>query len=71
MVKKTLFNEYDCGRQDGLIAINLREGDELVAGDADHDGDEILHGLARPGRTIRFSEDRRAAHGPHGQRRGA
>ncbi len=29
-VKKTLFSEYDTSRRDGLIAINLRDGDELV-----------------------------------------
>ena len=29
-VKKTTFNEYDSSRRDGLIAINLRDGDELV-----------------------------------------
>ncbi|HMV76218.1 MAG TPA: DNA gyrase subunit A, partial [Microthrixaceae bacterium] len=28
VVKKTLFNAYDSSRQDGLIAINLRDGDE-------------------------------------------
>ena len=30
VVKKTSFHEYDNGRRDGLIALNLREGDELV-----------------------------------------
>ena len=30
VVKKTSFHEYDNGRRDGLIAINLRDGDELV-----------------------------------------
>ncbi|NDA78348.1 MAG: DNA gyrase subunit A, partial [Actinobacteria bacterium] len=30
VVKKTAFNEYDNGRRDGLIALNLREGDELM-----------------------------------------
>ena len=30
VVKKTAFDEYDNGRRDGLIALNLREGDELV-----------------------------------------
>jgi len=30
IVKKTAFNAYDSSRQDGLIAINLRDGDELM-----------------------------------------
>ncbi|HET6763269.1 MAG TPA: DNA gyrase subunit A, partial [Longimicrobiaceae bacterium] len=30
VVKKTAFHEYDSSRRDGLIAINLRDGDELV-----------------------------------------
>ncbi len=30
VVKKTGFNAYDSSRSDGLIAINLRDGDELV-----------------------------------------
>ena len=29
-MKKTSFNEYDSSLRDGLIAINLRDGDELV-----------------------------------------
>ncbi len=31
MVKKTAMNLYDRTRRDGLIAINLREGDELIS----------------------------------------
>ena len=30
LVKKTRLSEYDSNRQGGIIAINLREGDELV-----------------------------------------
>jgi DNA gyrase subunit A len=30
VVKKTAFNEYDNGRRDGLIALNLRDNDELA-----------------------------------------
>jgi len=55
VVKKTRFNEYDNSRQAGLIAVNLREGDELVRVLAVNDGDEIMS-VSRLGRGIRFSE---------------
>jgi DNA gyrase subunit A len=55
-VKKTRFTDYDSSLRAGIIALNLREGDELVAvfptnGDAD-----ILM-TSKLGQTIRFSED--------------
>ncbi|MEZ5321386.1 MAG: DNA gyrase subunit A [Microthrixaceae bacterium] len=53
--KKTLFNAYDSSRQSGLIAINLRDDDELVTVLAANDGDEILC-VSRRGQGIRFAE---------------
>ncbi|HKE73679.1 MAG TPA: DNA gyrase subunit A [Acidimicrobiales bacterium] len=55
-VKKTKFNEYDSSLRSGLIAINLREGDELVKVIPTNGGDDIFM-VARSGMTIRFSED--------------
>jgi DNA gyrase subunit A len=55
-VKKTKFTEYDSSRRDGLIAINLREGDELVRVIPTNGGDDIFM-VSRQGMTIRFSED--------------
>ncbi|CAB4884379.1 unannotated protein [freshwater metagenome] len=55
-VKKTAFNEYDSGRRDGLIAINLREKDELVKVIETSGGDDIFM-VSRSGITIRFNED--------------
>ena len=37
MVKKTRLSEYDTNRQGGIIAINLRDGDELVVHRCDLD----------------------------------
>lgn len=54
-VKKTLFNEYDSSRRDGLIAINLRSGDELVRVIETAGGDDIFM-VSRSGTTIRFNE---------------
>ncbi len=55
VVKKTLFNAYDSSRQDGLIAINLRDGDELVRVLPTSDDDQILV-VSEGGQGIRFSE---------------
>ncbi len=56
VVKKTAFNEYDSGRRDGLIAINLREKDELVKVIETTGSDDIFM-VSRKGLTIRFNED--------------
>ena len=55
-VKKTSFNEYDSSRRDGLIAINLRDNDELVKVIETSGTDDIFM-VSRAGITIRFSED--------------
>lgn len=55
VVKKTMFNAYDSSRQDGLIAINLREGDELVRVIPTSGDDEILL-VSEAGQGIRFGE---------------
>jgi DNA gyrase subunit A len=55
-VKKTAFDEYDSGRRDGLIAINLRGDDELVRVIETGGTDDIFM-VARSGMTIRFNED--------------
>ncbi len=70
VVKKTAFNEYDNGRRDGLIAINLREGDELVKVIETTGSDDIFI-VTRKGITIRFNESEvrpmgRAASGVRG-----
>ena len=55
-VKKTVFSEYDSSRRDGLIAINLKDGDELVRVILTNGGDDIFM-VSRKGQTIRFTED--------------
>jgi len=54
-VKKTSFTEYDKSRREGFIAINLREGDELVRVVETH-GDDDVFLVTSSGMTIRFSE---------------
>ena len=55
-VKKTAFDAYDSSRRDGLIAVNLRGGDQLVRVIETSGGDDIFM-VTRKGMTIRFNED--------------
>ncbi|MGQ0616165.1 MAG: DNA gyrase subunit A [Acidimicrobiia bacterium] len=55
-VKKTKFTEYDSSLRAGIIAISLRDGDELVRVIPTNGGDDILM-ISRLGAAIRFSED--------------
>ena len=67
-VKKTAFSEYDKSRREGFIAINLRDGDELVRVVATS-GDDDLFEVTRKGMTIRFSENDVRADGSRRGRR--
>jgi DNA gyrase subunit A len=56
MVKKTKMPEYNTNlKADGIIAINLKEGDELVGVRHASAGDDILM-VSRSGQAIRFAE---------------
>jgi len=55
-VKKTAFDAYDSSRRDGLIAINLRDQDELVRVIETSGSDDIFM-VSRNGMTIRFDEN--------------
>ncbi|HEV3328747.1 MAG TPA: DNA gyrase subunit A [Acidimicrobiales bacterium] len=54
-VKKTAFSEYDKSRREGFIALNLRDGDELVRVVATAGHDDVFM-VTLKGMTIRFSE---------------
>jgi DNA gyrase subunit A len=71
-VKKTKFTEYDSSLRAGLIAINLRDDDELVRVIPTNGGEDIFM-VSRSGMTIRFSEEEvrfmgRAAAGVRGMK---
>jgi DNA gyrase subunit A len=55
-VKKTRFTEYDSSLRAGIIAINLRDGDELVKVIPCNDGDDIFM-VSAGGMTVRFAQD--------------
>lgn len=55
MVKKTSLSEYDNSRKDGLIAINLMEGDELISVEKSNGSEDVIM-VSRNGQAIRFSE---------------
>ncbi|AYO29200.1 DNA gyrase subunit A [Biomaibacter acetigenes] len=70
LVKKTLLSEYESSRKAGLIAIGLREEDELIAVRLIDREDQVLLGTME-GMGIRFSVDDvstmgRTAHGVKG-----
>ncbi len=71
-VKKTLMSEYDSSLRAGLIAVNLRDSDELVQVIQTNGNDDILM-VSQGGMAIRFSEDEvramgRAAAGVRGMK---
>ncbi|MCU1581127.1 MAG: gyrase subunit [Microbacteriaceae bacterium] len=54
LIKKTLLTEYDTNRSGGIIAINLRDEDELVSAMlVEEDSDLLL--VSRKGMSIRFT----------------
>jgi len=54
MVKKSPLAEYDSPRSGGLIAINLKDNDEVVSASLVKDEDELLL-VSRKGMSLRFS----------------
>ncbi len=54
-VKKTAMSAYDRTRRDGLIAINLREGDELVNVRRVREGEKVIL-VSTDGKAIMFPE---------------
>ena len=59
LVKKTALTEYDNGRSNGLIAINLREDDELIAAALISSEDDLLL-VSRQANSIRFQASNEA-----------
>ena len=71
-VKKTLMSEYDSSLRAGIIALNLREDDELVRVIQTNGTDNILM-ISKLGHAIRFNEEEvrsmgRAAAGVRGMK---
>jgi DNA gyrase subunit A len=56
LVKKTRLSEYDSNRSGGLIAVNLRDGDELVGVDVGSGTDDLLL-VSVKGQSVRFTAD--------------
>jgi DNA gyrase subunit A len=73
IVKKTLFASYNTKlKADGIIAIDIREGDELLAVRTTSGDDDVMM-ISRLGQAIRFHESDvrptgRSASGVHGMR---
>ena len=56
IVKKSSLTEYDSNRTGGLIAISLKDGDEVVSASAMTSSDELLL-ISRKGMSLRFTAD--------------
>ncbi|MFD3443428.1 DNA gyrase subunit A [Microbacteriaceae bacterium 4G12] len=59
LIKKTALTEYDTNRSGGIIAINLREGDELVSALLVDETDDLLL-VSRKGMSVRFTASNEA-----------
>jgi DNA gyrase subunit A len=55
MIKKTPIEAYDTSRKDGIIAMTIKEGDELIGVEKSNGNDEIII-VSRNAKAIRFSE---------------
>jgi DNA gyrase subunit A len=55
LVKKTPLSEYSRPKKTGIIAINLKEGDELVSVAVAKPGDEVILSSAK-GQAVRFKQ---------------
>jgi DNA gyrase subunit A len=56
LVKKTALTDFDSNRTGGVIAINLRDGDELISAALMSGGDDLLL-VSRKAMSIRFHGD--------------
>jgi len=56
VVKKTPVSQFDTSRKSGLIAIGLRDDDELIAVKKTYDEDEIMI-ISTKGKSIRFKAE--------------
>ncbi len=56
MVKKTKLSEYDSNRSGGVIAINLRDDDEVISAQLVSESDDLLL-VSRKGLSARFHAD--------------
>jgi len=55
IVKKTPFIEYNTSRRDGILAITMREGDELIGVKTTKGSEDVIL-VSRGGMSIRFHE---------------
>ncbi len=56
MVKKTRLDEFDSNRSGGVIAVNLKDDDELISAQLVDDGADLLL-VSRKGMSVRFTAD--------------
>lgn len=55
LIKKTKFSEFDSVRQNGLKALNIKEGDQLIAAKITNGNDDVFL-ITKQGLCMRFNE---------------
>ncbi len=55
VIKKTALSQFDTNRKNGIIAINLKDGDELIAIEQTSGNDDVII-VTKQGKSIRFNE---------------
>lgn len=55
LIKKTSITAYDTPRKDGIIAIKIKDGDELIDVERSNGNDDVIM-VSRNGKAIRFNE---------------
>ncbi|NQT67271.1 MAG: DNA gyrase subunit A [Actinobacteria bacterium] len=56
IIKKTSIEVYDTSRRDGIIAITIKKGDELIGVEKSNGNNDVIM-VSRNGKAIRFSEE--------------
>ncbi len=59
-VKKTALTAYSNPRANGIIAVNLKDGDQLIGVDITHGSDDIML-FSNEGKVVRFNEKARSS----------
>ncbi|MDR3329242.1 MAG: DNA gyrase subunit A, partial [Prevotellaceae bacterium] len=57
IIKKTVLEQYSHPRQNGVIAVNIKEGDQLIEAKLTNGSNEIML-AARSGKALRFNESK-------------
>ena len=61
-IKKTALSQFDTNRKNGIIAVKLKDGDELIDIKQTSGNDDVII-VTKNGKSIRFNEKRCKTYG--------